>query len=112
MILLVFIALLLVLTYALAIAENRRKHKPPAGTGPGEKVIAAARKTAEKERKAADRIQLLNMDIKHYADQYEQLEKIEPKNIKQEIAIEQRKYQVERKIAAAALEMERLQTPD
>ena len=104
--------LLLALTYALAIAENRRKHKPPAGTGPGEKVIAAARKTAEKERKAADRIQLLDMDIKHYTGQYEQLERIEPKNAKQEIAIQEKRFRIERKIAAAALEMERLQAPE
>lgn len=112
MILLVFIVLLLVLTYALAIAENRRKHKPPAGTAPGIKEIAAARKTAEKDHKTADRIQILDMDIKHYTGQYEQLERVQPKNLKQEIALEQRKYQVERKIAAAALEMERLQTPE
>lgn len=85
---------------------------PPAGTGPGEKVIAADRKTAEKEQKTADRIQLLDMDIRHYTGQYEQLERIQPKNTKQEIALQEKQYRIERKIAAAALEMERLQTPD
>ena len=85
---------------------------PPAGTGPGEKVIAADRKTAEKDRKTADRIQLLDMDIKHYTSQYERLERIEPKNAKQEIAIQEKRFRIERKIAAAALEMERLQTPE
>ena len=85
---------------------------PPAGTGPGEKEIAADRKTAEKERKAADRIQILDMDIRHYTEQYEQLERIQPKNLKQEIAIQEKRFRIERKIAAAALEMERLQTPE
>ena len=88
--------------------EKAADRAGPAAAGPA----AADRKTAEKEQKAADRIQLLNMDIQHYTGQYEQLERIEPKNLKQEIAIQEKRYRLERKIAAAALEMERLQTPE
>lgn len=64
------------------------------------------------QQKIEDKLQLLNMDIKHYTEQYEQLEHIKPKNIKQEIALQEKQYRIERKIASAVLEMERLQTPD